>query len=343
MKKIRFVLTKGSFIVFLCMALSSLAACSLLPKEEETLAPPLVEPTEIEYETEEATIKTIVKEVDGVGNLVPSDQENLFFTESGGRLEAIHVNAGDQVEQGQVLAEIDTGNLSFSISQAEIDLEKAKLHLAQLQEQEADSYAIEIAKLDIQSVELRLNQMKEEQRNAKIISPVNGFVTFVTDKEAGDTIEAYEDLIQVADPQNLQIIYTATSPQDLKEVNVGMPVSIDLSGQDLQGEVVQTPSDVPMEVIEKNDIYQRSILVRVDEIPENVEAGDVANIVVVLQEKENALTIPRGALRTSFGREYVQVLTDESKREVDVEKGIVTSTEIEVLKGLEEGDQVILK
>lgn len=320
-----------------------LSGCSLLPKEEEVLAPPLVEPAEIKYETKAAEIKNIVKKVEGVGNFIPSGQQNLFFTEMGGRLDAIHVKSGDQVQKGQVLAEIDTGNLAFDIKQTEINLEKAKLHLAQLQEQKADDYAVRIAKLDIQSVELRLQQMREQSANAKVISPINGFVTYVTEKKRGDMVEAFEELIQVADPTKLQVIYTTTSPLDLSEVNVGMVASVIFDGTQVDGEVVQTPSDVPASAIEKNPILQRSIIINVSQLPEKVRSGDTVNIEVVLQKKENVLTIPRGALRSAFGREYVHVLTDETKKEVDIQKGIVTSTEIEVLKGLEEGDQVILK
>ncbi|MDC3418006.1 efflux RND transporter periplasmic adaptor subunit [Aquibacillus salsiterrae] len=343
-KKVQLLNGKRKWILSLLgTSMLFLSACSLLPKEEEVLAPPLAEPAEINYETKAAQLNKIVKKVDGVGNLVPSSQENLSFTEMGGRLEKLYVTSGDQVKEGQLLAEINTGNLTYEIKQTEISLEKAKLQLAQLKNQDADDYAIQIAELDIQSVELRLQQMKEQSSNAKIVSPINGFVTYVTKKKRGDMVNTFEELIQVADPTKLQVMYTATSPLDLSEVTVGMMASVIFNDKKVEGEVVQTPSDVPEAAIEKNPVLQRSILINTTELPANSKAGNTVDIEVVLQEKENALTIPRGALRSAFGREYVQVLTDETKKEVDIQKGIVTSTEVEVLKGLEEGDLVILK
>jgi hypothetical protein len=54
------------------------------------------------------------------------------------------------------------------------------------------------------------------------------------------------------------------------------------------------------------------------------------------------LIIPRSGLRTYLGRDYVQTLDGDSRKEVDVEKGIVSSTEVEIRKGLKEGQTIIL-
>jgi macrolide-specific efflux system membrane fusion protein len=339
------VLNKSTInIVIIFTVVVVLSACSLLPKEEAALAPPLVEPVQIEYETSEVTVKKIVKQINGMGNMVPTDQQNLFYTGVSGRIDEIQVKVGDQVDKGQVLVQMDTGNLKYDIQQAEIELKKAKIRLEQLQQQKGDKYSIEIAGLDVQSVEVRLKQMKEHASNAKLVSPINGFITFVTEKGRGDYVDTYEDLIQVADPSNLQLLYTAVSSGELTEVSVGMKAAVILGGKEVVGQVVQTPSTVPVEIKELNpDLYGRSLVIKLEEIPEGVEAGNGAEVVITLQEKENALIIPKSALRSAFGRDYVQVLDGETKREKDIKKGIVTDTEVEVLEGLNEGDQVISK
>ncbi|WP_456275279.1 efflux RND transporter periplasmic adaptor subunit [Bacillus sp. AK128] len=335
---------KFTSLVTVSTSIVFISACSFLPKEEATLAPPLVEPVKIEYETSEVTVKTIVKQIKGLGNMVPNQQQNLFYTGSGGRIDQVLVKSGDEVKKGDVLIKMDTGQLPFELQQAEIELKKAKLRLKQLQEQKADQFAIEIAKLDVQSVEIRLTQMKNQAANARLVSPINGLVTFVTDKERGDYVEAFEDLIQVADPSDLKLLYTALSSGELTEVTVGMKATVTVDGNEVSGEVVQTPSTVPADLKEQNpDLYGRSLILQLAAVPEGVSAGDGADLVITLQEKPNALTIPKSALRSAFGREYVQILEGESKREKDIKKGIVTDTEVEVLEGLKAGDQVISK
>ena len=63
---------------------------------------------------------------------------------------------------------------------------------------------------------------------------------------------------------------------------------------------------------------------------------------IITQRKENAIVIPPSTLRSIGSRTYVQVVdSNGSKREVDVEVGQQTSTEIEILKGLTPGQKVV--
>ncbi|MNY74706.1 multidrug efflux system subunit MdtA [compost metagenome] len=63
---------------------------------------------------------------------------------------------------------------------------------------------------------------------------------------------------------------------------------------------------------------------------------------MIVQKKEKAVVIPAAALRTITGRNYVQVVDDKgAKREVDVEIGMQTSTDIEIVKGLTPGQKVV--
>jgi len=56
------------------------------------------------------------------------------------------------------------------------------------------------------------------------------------------------------------------------------------------------------------------------------------------------VVIPPSALRTLSGRYYVQVVeADGTKREVDVEVGQQTATQVEIIKGLEPGQKVVGK
>ncbi|MCT2536308.1 efflux RND transporter periplasmic adaptor subunit [Aquibacillus koreensis] len=338
-KRYNYVTMVNSFVlVFL------LTGCSLLPKEEETLAPPLVEPAEIEYEIAEVTLGEVVKRVSGTANVIPANSESLFYKQSGGRLEQIFVIEGDQVEKGQVLAEVDTGDLSYEIDQMEIEHQKAELRLQQLRAQGADQYAIEIAKLDVEGLTLRLNQYRDQLANAQITSPIDGLITYSADLKSGDYIEAFQPIVEVADTSNVQLIYTAMAANDLDDVKVGMPVSVTLEGDNLEGEVVQTPENVPDDVLSQDpDLYKRSILIRTIESDDTFDIGMVAQVEIITSKKDQALYIPKNALRTGYGRNYVQVLVDQTKREKDIEPGIISDTKVEVITGLSEGDQVILK
>ncbi|WP_235182585.1 efflux RND transporter periplasmic adaptor subunit [Gracilibacillus boraciitolerans] len=325
--------------------LLSLTACSLLPKEEQVLAPPLVEPATVEYDVAEVQSGAIIKRLTGTANFIPVSSENLFYQQSGGRLDMIHVSESDSVKKGDTLIEIDSGNIKDDIQQLEIDFQKADLRVQQLVEQKSDKYSIEIAKLDKQGLGLRLSQLREQLAASKIVAPMDGIVTFVTDRKIGETVEAFESIVRVADTTKLQLLYSAINTGVLDEIVVGMTVNVSMEGKQMQGgEVVQTPEDIPEDVAATDsDLYDSSILIRVDLESTEIEVGQNAEIEVVIAKKEDTLLIPKNGLRTSGARNYVQILVDNTKREVDIETGIISTTQVEVLKGLDEGDKVILK
>jgi len=321
-----------------------LSACSLLPKEEPVLAPPLVEPAKIEYDVAEVKKGELVKHVKGLATVTPLENEPLSFSHSGGRLKKIHVKKGDPVKKNQVVAELDSGSLAFELELAEIELKKAEIRLKQAKGQGADSYTIDLAKLDVESLTIQVEKLKSEMEKTKLLSPLNGIVTFVEEKKAGDMMEAFQPVIQVADTSKLQLVYTATSANELNETRIGMDVEVVSDGKTVKGKVVQTPSEVPREKLEENpDLYQRSIFMTVKELSKETTVGDSVDFDIITAKADNVLIIPKGALRSLAGRTYVQVLDGDAKREIDIETGLISATEVEVISGLTEGDTVILK
>ena len=79
------MLKNRTFLVFLVIILLviGLSGCYLFPKEEEVLAPPLIEPPEITYETLEATRGTIEKKITASGTFVSIEQGKHVLQEPG--------------------------------------------------------------------------------------------------------------------------------------------------------------------------------------------------------------------------------------------------------------------
>jgi macrolide-specific efflux system membrane fusion protein len=67
----------------------TLSGCYFFPKEETVLAPPLIESTEITYETIDVTKGTIEKRVTGSGTFISAEQQNLDFKYRGGYITGI--------------------------------------------------------------------------------------------------------------------------------------------------------------------------------------------------------------------------------------------------------------
>src|SRR5699024_5666456 len=247
------------------------------PKEEEVLAPPLAEPVQLDLETAEVEKGEIIKQVKGAGNMVSSTLHDLYYTTDSRHLKEVIVSEEAKVNKGDVIAEIETGNLVQDIQQLNIDLKIAELRLQQMTSEGADKYSIEIGKLDIQGINNRLSHLNNELESSKIVSPVDGTIVFVSDIQQGEHVEAYESIIRVAETDELHIQYTAINEDDLKEVTAGMKAMITVQGEEVEGEVIQTPEDVPSDQLEEDpELYSKSLMISSDELPKELNVGDIA-------------------------------------------------------------------
>jgi multidrug efflux pump subunit AcrA (membrane-fusion protein) len=159
-------------VILVCSAVTFIfSGCGLLPKEDDTLAPPLIEPKKQEYELYEVKRGDIVSSLKGNGYFVASDEKSVFTKENGRRIESIKVKYGDHVEKGQVLVELDSGDLNNSIKIQQQVFRKAKVNLER-SKKDGDSYNIELADADYIIEKTRLESLQNELSKLKLVLPV---------------------------------------------------------------------------------------------------------------------------------------------------------------------------
>jgi len=107
--------------LLLCLSLIGLTACNPFGDDEETT-----------QQLVEVARGDLIVSVSGSGNIEASREARLSFG-SGGRIDRIHVEEGDEVSQGEVLAELDTDALELAKTQAEVALTQAQLARTQAQ------------------------------------------------------------------------------------------------------------------------------------------------------------------------------------------------------------------
>ncbi len=336
------------------------SGCSMLPQEEETLAPPLKVPEKITYETMDVQKGSIERKIRVTGRFVSVAQSNVQFTERGGRLKSIQVKLGQKVKKGDILATLDTETLADDIKLQEIALQRAQISLDKAKRAYSDEVGVakyeldksqreieankarlqddvDMAKLDFDSNSIRLQALRRALDESQMLSPIDGDVTYITDVKVGDLINTFSTVLTVADPTNLQLRYSEDRVGDFVS---GMKVTVNFDNSPYDGEVVMTPVDLPIDATES---MKNTILVAVKDLPAGIRIGADAQIVAVLDQRSDTIVLPKYALNKNFGRTYVNVLKNNLREERDVEIGIQSDTEVEILKGLEIGEQVIIR
>ncbi|XEC95896.1 efflux RND transporter periplasmic adaptor subunit [Paenibacillus tarimensis] len=322
---------------------AALSGCSLAPQAEEAELIALIEPPQISRKPEYTAAQTTIEmKVNATGKLMSEKQENLHFISDNKRISEVLVKPGEKVSKGQVIAVIETDNLDSQLQKKDIEVRQAELNLIEkLRDDERSAIQQELDQLNYDILVHELEDLKAEMEASKLKAPFDGTLVSFS-KKVGDTVKAYEIVGVIADLTRLAVA-ARFSASDLESIAPGMEavVNINTAGSHT-GKVSRLPlTETAANGEDSLDLY---VLIELDKFPPDVQANTPLSASVITERKKNAVLIPPAALRTVSGRNYVLVVEDEgNKREVDVEVGISTATEVEIVKGLSPGQKVIGK
>ena len=114
--------------------------------------------------TTEVTRGTLVEAITNLGRVTAARESQLFF-KNDGRLRSVNAKSGRTVKQGDVLAELETGDLQLRIAKARVNFEQAevrlKARLAQVPQLDTrvEAEAVLQAELGVKQAELALEQL----------------------------------------------------------------------------------------------------------------------------------------------------------------------------------------
>lgn len=210
---------------------------------------------EAEYQLATVTVGDLTVDIAASGNLALSVMEDLAF-EMAGTVEEVMVEEGDSVEEGQIIARLDTSewedeiaNLEMSLLEAEINLENAELALEEAEDDTSttstgdiitttttDEKELDILELKVQKAEYTYEKAEEAWEEAlaaspEVIAPFDGFITAVK-VEGGDEITKGTIAVTIADPDKFEAdIYV--SELDITDVEVGSSATVDIDALDI--------------------------------------------------------------------------------------------------------------
>jgi RND family efflux transporter MFP subunit len=146
-------------IVALLVILIAVAGCGSAPSGTEDATPtPIPTPIVPIKPTYEVQRGEVVESIEFTGRIAPVVEEELFFR-TAGYVEAVYVKRDDEVQAGDILAELETTDLQNQLAQARADLEAIELNAAQ---------QIAEAKANLTTAELQLARTKADNPEAAV-------------------------------------------------------------------------------------------------------------------------------------------------------------------------------
>jgi multidrug efflux pump subunit AcrA (membrane-fusion protein) len=308
-----------------------------------------------------ATSSTIRDSVSAAGTLAPAHRADLSFAVSGTVI-SLPVAAGDQVRAGAILATVSSTSLASAVTSALANMNATQDQLTA--QQGAGSSAVQIASTQAQLADAqgKLTDARTALTAASMVSPIAGTVAQVNiaigDKvgnasSAGASSSAAgtsSSASSAASSSSTAQIVVISTTSWVVQASVG---STDLPKlkKGLQAEITPTGSATKIfGTVKSIGIVASSsssgsatfpVTIIVTGSPKGLYAGGAADVVIIVKQLDNLLTVPTNALHTESGKTVVHQMSNGAQVSTPVKVGTTYGAVTQILSGLKAGDKVV--
>jgi membrane fusion protein, multidrug efflux system len=306
-------------------------ACSPAMAQDKSSAVPV--------EAAKVIAAPLSEQVTAIGTIL-SNEAVIVSSEIPGRLKDIHFQEGQPVEKGAPLFTLDDSVYRAQLADAEAKLKLAeqthkrtsqlftnKYATAQSADESASNLAVSNAAVELARVQLE---------KAHIVAPFSGIVG-LRHVSVGEYIAAGQALVnlEAIDPVKADF---RVPEKFLPAIRVGQTIRIRVDAfpdEGFEGKVYA--------IDPRLDVAGRSLLVRamVPNKEQRLRPGLFARISVLLQLKEDALSVPEQAIVPQGDSQFVFKIVDGKAQLTKVVTGTRREGRVEIVEGLAAGDQVV--
>jgi HlyD family secretion protein len=259
---------------------------------------------------------------------------------SGGTVNTLSVENGQNVKKGAILAELNNDDLELTIQTNDLKLE------------------------DLNS---ELQTAEEKLLDYKIYAPFDGTFT-LSDIEQGNSIKQGDILGSVANYDTMQFSIDVDE-LDIAKIKVGQSadVTIDALAETTDKPLKGAVTKIAVEGTSSNGVSTYPVTIQIEENAA-LKGSMNANAEIVVNQKKGVLYVPVDAVQKRNGKSFVRVVSGagksgkvanntkveatvkiknqqgtEQKLEMkEVKTGISTAEYIEIISGINEGDAVVV-
>jgi HlyD family secretion protein len=294
---------------------------------------------------------------------VESKNKKDYFGQ--GKVVKVNVNTGDSVKKGNILIEFETQDLSLQLKTAQKQYENAKIQLEILKKQRdtqrddnipqtipqipqssnpqsiddqirMQQNQVEVARLNVESIKQNI-----EKQQKYIKADFDGIITAVNAVQGG-AASPQLPVVTLEDITSLQVTVNINQ-YDITRLKTGQEAQVKFSGKSFKGQVLSINPTATKSMTQTGTDTSIKTVIRLIENDGTLKPGFDVDVDVITDKKKNVLKLPAEALITDKeDNERVYIIQNDTAILRDIETGISSDTEAEVLKGLNEGDAVVL-
>lgn len=281
-------------------------------------------------------------------------QANLDAMTHGGTQEERLSSAGDlsrlETERDQASRDvatvqrlISTGAASPSeLNAAKQRVTQAETNIKLLQQRQTSRYApidMEHARAQLADAETAYAAAQAVVNSENVRAPFSGTVYSLPIAKT-DYVQQGDKLLQMANLSRVQVRAYFDEPE-IGTLEPGQPITIQWAAKPevaWHGHIIRIPSTI----IGYGTRNVGEVLVQVDDANESLLPNTNVTVTVTVKSVSSALTVPREALHTDAGKDYVYTVAKDKLVRSNVRVGAINLTQVQILSGLKEQQLVAL-
>jgi RND family efflux transporter MFP subunit len=312
--------------------------------------------------------------VDTTGTLAFSQNGKLYAAYNATVLQINH-KVGDQVKKGDLLMVLDSSTLKASWMEAQntyqkalFNLQLAKKNLTRDQilykaqaitidtletaQNNVDTYRsdVELALFNLEKLKVNADgysNLSPDHTKLWIKAPFDGVIAWI-DVKTGETVKVASStssdstLLLTMAADNSVIVTADVDESEIDKVKPGQKAVVTLNDKaetKLEGTVI-TVSKIGTT---DNDVVVFTVEIKVALPPIKVNSAMTADVTIMINSRATRLAIPVKAVVERRGRKMVRVAQGTAVTYIPVTLGEQIDTNVEVLSGLKEGDQILVE
>jgi len=174
--------------------------------------------------------------------------------------------------------------------------------------------------------------------NAVVTAPSAGVVASIA-SQVGET--AANPFMVLANTTSL-VLHGTIGESDVAKVKLGLVANVAVDAVTTAGRMTGRVTSLDPVATIQSGVPVYGIDVTIDLPNSQVKPGMTGTATVIIASRQNVLTVPNLAIRTTNGKRYLQILKDGEAVDTDVVFGISNDTTTEVVSGVAEGDLAVL-
>lgn len=249
------------------------------------------------------------------------------------RLNAAHreLTRAEQAFERGALSAVDLDRARDDLETAQVLHRHAEMD-AEL-DKERQSFEVQTRELSVEQQSLIVEDLKRQVANLTLNSPASGIVgNLLVDQKS--SVSRNQPVMSVVDLTAFEV--EVQIPESyVADLAIGMEAEIQLSQQNLTATLVAiSPEIVNNQVTGRLRFPESS--------PDTLRQNQRLTTRILLEQRENVLTLPRGQFIESGSGRFVYVIQNGLAHRRPITMGATSLSHVEIIDGLQEGERVIV-